>query len=325
MPNNQQDTMDEQQEEFVPVFLFTGFLEAGKTMFLQKTLSNERFNHGEKMLVLLCEEGIEELDLSGFPAGQITVQPVEKPEDLNAENMEKWLADCGAERVLVEYNGMWQISHLMENLPDDWAVYQAMCFVDATTFMQYNANMRSLVVDKLGFCEMVYFNRFTEDMVVEDFHQIVRGISRSIEIYYEYTDGRTMFDDIEDPLPFDVEADHITIEDRDYALFFRDLMEDTEKYVGKTVTFKGMAIKNPTFPKTVFAVGRYIMTCCIEDTQFCWLAAHYDQRFNPHQKHWILVTGKIEMRRQGGKPAPTISVQKIEDAKEPEQEVATFY
>lgn len=62
--------------------------------------------------------------------------------------------------MVLEYNGMWQLQQLFQNLPDDWAVYQEMFFADATTFLQYNANMRSLVVDKLNTCELVVFNRF---------------------------------------------------------------------------------------------------------------------------------------------------------------------
>ena len=38
----------------IPVYLFTGFLESGKTKFIQETLEDERFNAGEKTLLLLC-------------------------------------------------------------------------------------------------------------------------------------------------------------------------------------------------------------------------------------------------------------------------------
>ena len=49
-----------QAQQDVPVFLFTGFLEAGKTKFIQETLEDARFNNGEQTLLLLCEEGEEE-------------------------------------------------------------------------------------------------------------------------------------------------------------------------------------------------------------------------------------------------------------------------
>ena len=48
----------------IPVYSFTGFLDSGKTKFIQETLEDERFNAGERTLVLLFEEGEEEYDLS---------------------------------------------------------------------------------------------------------------------------------------------------------------------------------------------------------------------------------------------------------------------
>ena len=44
----------------IPVYLFTGFLEAGKSTFIKETMDDERFTNGEKTLLLLCEEGEEE-------------------------------------------------------------------------------------------------------------------------------------------------------------------------------------------------------------------------------------------------------------------------
>ena len=48
----------------IPVYLFTGFLDSGKTTFIQGSLEDPAFNSGEKTLVLLCEEGEEELNAS---------------------------------------------------------------------------------------------------------------------------------------------------------------------------------------------------------------------------------------------------------------------
>ena len=43
----------------IPVYVFTGFLDAGKTRFIQETLEDERFNSGERTLLLVFEEGEE--------------------------------------------------------------------------------------------------------------------------------------------------------------------------------------------------------------------------------------------------------------------------
>ena len=47
----------------MPVYLFTGFLESGKTTFIKETLGDPRFNNGQRTLILLCEEGETELEL----------------------------------------------------------------------------------------------------------------------------------------------------------------------------------------------------------------------------------------------------------------------
>ncbi len=315
------------QEDFIPVYLFLGFLEAGKTLFIEDALKDPKFNSGEKTLLLACEEGMEEYDAEEFEKLHITMHVIEDESELNPENLEKIVKECGAERVMIEYNGMWQIQTLFENMPDDWGVYQVVFIADATTFVQYNANMRSLVVDKLNMCELVYFNRVTEQTDTTELHQIVRGITRRADIYYEYPNGDTIFDDIEDPLPFDVNAKNIVIEDRDFALFYRDLMENTKNYENKTVTFKGLAVKNPTFPPNIFAVGRHIMTCCVEDIQYSWIAAQYGRDFKPHKDHWITVTAVVEVRfnQMQGVFVPMLHVNKLADAEPPEQTVATFY
>lgn len=321
--------MPKNNQEQIPVFLFLGFLESGKTRFMQETLEDKRFNSGEKTLVLVFEEGVEELDLSKFPykGRNIVLKTIDEKEEMNVPNLARLAYESGAERVVVEYNGMWQVSEFFSNMPDNWSVCQVMFFADAATFQSFNANMRSLVVDKLNICELAVFNRFEKSMDVNEFHKIVRGVSRRAEICYEYSDGKVAYDDIEDPLPFDIEADHIVVEDRDYALWYRDIMDEPEKYDGKTITFTGLAAKNKKFPDNCFAFGRHIMTCCVDDIQYCWAVAEWDKTFVPNQKKWLKITAKIEVKRhklyRGA--GPVLNVISLEDSKAPEREVATFY
>lgn len=316
------------QNEDIPVYLFVGFLEGGKTKFIQETMEDKRFNNGERTLLLVCEEGEEEYDFSRFPSKNVVQHVIEEKEDFNEENLRKILEDSGATRVVLEYNGMWTIQDMFENLPIEWAVYQAMCFVDSNTFLNYNQNMRSLVVDKINVSELVVFNRFdTQNMDNVEFHKIVRGVSRRTQIAFETTDGQVAYDDIEDPLPFDITKDEIDIEDRDFALFYRDIMEEPEKYQGKILTFRAAAARDPKFPKGVFAAGRHIMTCCVEDIQYCWLVAEWEKAEMLENRQWIRVTGKINIQRHKlykGK-GPVLQVQAVILTEPPAQEVATFY
>jgi len=311
----------------VPVYLFLGFLEAGKTKFIQETMEDKRFNNGERTLLLTCEEGVEEYDISKYPSKNVEIRVIEDKEELTEANLARLVSETKAERVVLEYNGMWLLKDLFDAMPEGWAIYQVMFFADASTFLNYNANMRSLVVDKLNMCELVVFNRMERTFDPQEFHKIVRGVSRRTEIAYEYTDGAVAYDDIEDPLPFDVEAPEIVIEDEDYALFYRDIMEDPKKYDGKTVTFKGMAARNPKFPKNTFAMGRNVMTCCVEDIQYCWFVTETEQEAQVQQKGWYIIKAKIRVQKHKfykGR-GPVLLPIEVSPAAPPEKEVATFY
>jgi len=313
----------------IPVYLFTGFLEAGKTRFIQGTLEDKRFNAGEATLLLMCEEGVEEYDLKKMPKGgaNVSLVPVESEEDLTTDNLAAWLKACNGKRVMVEYNGMWMLDKLYAAMPEGWTIYQELCFVDSTTFLTYNANMRSLVVDKFQSCELVVFNRYREDMDQMMFHKIVRATSRRSDIAYEREDGEVSYDDIEDPLPFDVNAPVIEIADTDFALWYRDLNEHMDTYNGKTVKFKGQVATEGRVPKGSFAVGRHIMTCCEADIAYGGVICDWKGAATLKQRDWITLTARVsvEYHKAYRGPGPVLKAIKVEPAQAPEQQVVTYY
>ena len=311
----------------IPVYMFTGFLEGGKTRFMQETLCDKRFNDGERTLVLMCEEGIEELDPSKFPSKYVYIETIEDIEEVTAEDLTKLVKKYQADRVLIEYNGMWLLSDLARVFPKEWTVYQEFMFVDAKTFIPYNTNMRSLMVDKLMTAELVVLNRADDTLNKEEIHKIIRGVSRRANIAYEYTDGHVEYDDIEDPLPFDVDAPVIEIGDNDYAIWYRDMFEELKKYAGKTVRFKGIVARNARLPEDTFIAGRHVMTCCVDDIEYSGLVCKWDKAETLTQRQWVIVTASIEVRfnRIYGGRGPVLHVIDVEPAEKPEKEVATFY
>lgn len=313
----------------IPVYLFTGFLEARKTTFIQGTLEDKRFNGGERTLLLLCEEGEVEYDLSRLPGGgkNVTVQTVDEETELTEQNLAAWQKACRAERVMVEYNGMWMLDNFFNAMPKEWVIYQELCFVHTPTFLGYNANMRALVVDKFQSCELVVFNRYTDDVDKMQLHKIVRATSRRCDIAYESPEGDVAYDDIEDPLPFDVNAPVIEIADSDYALFYRDLNEHMDTYNGKTVKFKGIVAVEGKMPKGSFAIGRHIMTCCEADIAYGGIICDWNGAQTLHQRDWVVLTAKlvIEYHKSYRKRGPVLKAIKVEKAEPPEQPVATYY
>lgn len=320
--------MAKQQQQDVPVYLFTGFLEAGKTKFIQETLEDPRFNNGERTLLLLCEEGEEEYAPDKFAAKCVICRTIDSEDELTTENLEKYLKEANAVRVVCEYNGMWLLDRFYSAMPESWAVYQEFFFADARSIMTYNANMRQLTFDKLQSCELAVFNRFDKSMDQMEYHKLVRTASRRAEIVYEYADGKIEYDNIEDPLPFDINAPVIEIKDEDYAIWYRDMSEDIGKYEGKTVRFTGRALTRKTLPGA-FIIGRHVMTCCVEDIQFAGLVCNWDKSKvrAMASDQWVTVTAKLNHKfhvSYGGK-GPVLTAIRVQVSQKPEQEVATFF
>lgn len=311
----------------LPVYLFTGFLEAGKTKFIQETLEDSRFHKGERTLLVLCEEGVEEYAPEQFCAPNVFLRTVEDEADFTAENLSAMQRELNPERILIEYNGMWLLDTLYSNMPEGWIVAQEFLFCDATTFLTYNANMRQLMVDKIKSAELVVLNRYRADMDRMAMHKVIRGISRRCDIAYEYADGKVEYDDIEDPLPFDIEAPVVNIEDRDYAIWYRDMSEEPKKYNGKTVRFKGRCLVRKNVPKGSFIIGRHIMTCCVEDIQFAGIICNWDKADTVRDDEWVILTATLENKfhRAYGRKGPVLTVLSMEETEKPEEAVATFY
>jgi len=312
----------------VPVYLFTGFLESGKTTFIKDTIADPRFFEGGKSLIILCEEGEVELDLSAPHMKNIAVEVIDDINDFTLAKLVKLQKQHDPDNIMIEYNGMWPLQKLFETMPEGWILAQNFMFCDATTFMGYNANMRSLVFDKLQACELVVFNRFTKDMDQMAYHKIVRGVSRRCEIAYELTTGEAIFDNFEDPLPYDIEADMIKVEDRDFAIWYRDVAEDPQKYHGKVVQVKGRAAVDPTHMKPGnFIFGRHLMTCCVDDIDFAGYLVQCGKDIQPENGSWYTLTAEIAFKwhKLYGEKGPVLILKELEYADEPDQPVATFY
>lgn len=314
----------------VSVYMFLGFLDSGKTKFIQETLEDARMENGERTVLLVCEEGEEEYNPSAFKVGNVAVEYLESADELNEATLSYITRKYRAQRVVVEYNGTWLLQQFFDAMPENWVINQMMTFFDSATFLSYNKNMRQLVFDKVNMTQMVVFNRFKGEMAQEEYHKIVRGISRRPEIVYEYIGGKVEYDEIEDPMPFDVNADVIEIEDRDFAWFYRDLSEKPQEYIGKTVSFKGMAAVSRKVPAGCIVIGRFIMTCCEADIAYDGFALKTNGLSDGiATKDWLKVEAKIgyEYSAVYRKRGPVLSAIRLEkcDPLPEEESVATYY
>lgn len=312
--------------EEIGVYIFCGFLEAGKTTFMSGALKSKELNTGEKTALLICEEGEEEYDENALK--NVTAFRLQK-EDITLEKMTTLQVEGKFERIFVEYNGMWELGDFLDAMPENWLICQIMAIFDCTTVSMFNANMRQLVFDKIQFADLVVFNRYKTGEDKMPYHKIVRGITRSNEIIYENERKQIEPDDIVDPLPFDMNAPIVNIEDRDYAYFYREIVENTKSFHGKVVRFLCNTAYDKSLGKTTVVVGRHIMTCCEADTKYSALVCEHNGTRTFTTGEWYYLTAKVCVTKHKvyGGEGPVLLAMKFEKANEPNPEdvVATFY
>ena len=308
----------------IPVYLFMGFLDAGKTTYVSNLMLKSRFSQGKRFLLLVCEEGECEYDIEALRKKQIEVRTVSSAEELTEARLRALERETGAQRIAIEYNAMWTLRPLAEALPEHWYVFQSITVFDSLTFEMYNANMRSLVYEMLTSSSVVVFNRLAPGRDKMPLHKAVRAVNRRGDIYYRFTNGAAEQDDIVDPLPFDLEAETVVIGDRDYALWFSDMYDDLDKYEGKRVKFLAWCGTDEECPPNQFMAGRHVLACCADDIQFAWLPCIYDGIDSLRLPGWYSVTGVLDTNddANGG---ISVKVSSVLPAKEPAEPVVSVY
>lgn len=310
----------------IPVYLFTGFLESGKTSFIRDTVSDPDFIDGENTLIILCEEGMEEYDEAALKKTNVDIVTVEDEEDLTTEFIKECEEKYKPARVLIEYNGMWKVSRLIEEvLPKNWPLVQVISTIDATTFEMYNSNMKSLLMEQIGLSDLVVFNRCKPDMKKGSYKRTIRAVNRKTAVFFEGEDGEEL-PVTDDDLPFDVSAKEIELEDYDYGTWYMDAMENPKKYEKKIMKFKAVVYKNRNFPKDVFVPGRFAMTCCADDIAFIGCVCHFDGAEQFKSKEWVDVEAevRVEYRKEYKAKGPVLYATKVTPAEKPEEDLVYF-
>lgn len=279
----------------VPVYLFTGFLESGKTALIKNTLLDEGFNDGEKTLLIRCEEGVEEYEEKMLKDTHTILVNVESASDLCADLLVEFDRRYEPDRVMIEYNGMWSVNDLLDmEMPLDWLLVQILTTIDATTFTTYMSNMRSIMYDQIFASEVVIFNRCEPEMKKSFLRSNIKAINKSAQLIYEMSDG-SINDLKDDELPFDVNASFIDLEDDDYGLWYMDALENPGKYRGKTIRFKGKVMRRPSDDEDIYVIGRLAMVCCADDMQLIGLMVKSNHAQQMVDGDWLILTASVEV------------------------------
>ena len=307
----------------IPVYLVAGFLDGGKTNFINGILE-DGFARQDRTLLICCEEGEEEYNPKALD--NVTVVTVEDEEDLKCSQLKAWEKQYKPKQVLIEYNGMWQMERLYRDvLPANWVLYQIMTFVQASTFELYAKNMGQLMMEKITNADLLVFNRCTEELKATLRSRNLRMVNRRADIYLEDNAGNSEDYNNDDTCPFDLDQELIDIPDDDFGVWYVDVMDHPDRWAGKMVHMKLIMCHSKKYPG-IHCPGRFAMVCCENDVQFLGLIAK-GMGLNQYQnRDWIEVTARMAVEKHEaykGK-GPVMHVMSIGPCEKPAQEVVTF-
>lgn len=310
----------------IPVYLFTGFLESGKTTCIQEVIEEGNFSDGARTLLILCEEGEHEIDDDLLMQNKISCVVMEDEDEFTEEMCKKLQDKYKPNRVVIEYNGMWDLEELYGSiLPETWIVVQTFTTVNAQTYEVYSNNMKPLLMAHFQMSDLVIFNRCDDSLNKPAARRSVKAINRRAQVLFEGKDG-SVESNIAEELPYDLNADVIVLEDDDFGLWYLDISENPQKYVGKTIQFKGQVYRNRTFPKDAFVPSRQAMTCCEDDIAKIGFMCHYPKASDFKTNSWVMVTVKVKTQKSKKHEGdfPVLYADKVEIAQPPAEELVYF-
>lgn len=312
----------------IPIYLFTGFMDSGKTTLIKETLLENGFAEEGNSLIICCEDGEIEFSEAELEKIGAKLVMIENEEDFTAERLAQIDAKYHPDQIFLEYNGTWGMDTIMETeMPKGWTIIQSLATVDATTFDMYLANMRAMIMEQLFATDVVIFNRCDDSTDKGKYRRNVKALNRKAQLVYERADGT--LDEREEELPFDISGDELEISDADYAIWYMDCMDNPKKYVGKKVSFLALVYNPDKLKKGTFVPGRFAMTCCIDDVTFIGFKCKYaDEDKIPH-KSWINITAEVryEFAREYKGKGPVlypVSIEPAEKPATPEDELVYF-
>ena len=305
----------------IPVYAVTGFLDAGKTDFINGILQ-DGFARQDKTLLICCEEGDEEYDVQAL--GNVEVVMLDDEEQFTKDALRELEKKHKPKQVLIEFNGMWPFEKLNE-LPANWILYQIMNFVYGPSFDVMARNMGQLMMEKIKNADLLVFNRCTPEVAAALRKRNLRMVNRRAEMYVEYEDGTSEDYVNADVCPFDVSQNPIEIPDDDFGVWYVDAMDHPEHYDGKRLHMKAIMCHSKKYPG-VFVPGRFAMVCCANDTQFLGVVARGDALKSYKNRDWIDITAtcKKEYFEAYQGDGPILYIEDVKPCEKPQQEVVTF-
>ncbi|MCR5421240.1 MAG: GTPase [Lachnospiraceae bacterium] len=306
------------------VYFVNGFLEAGKTTFIKELIGRESFRISGKTLILLCEEGDLEYEEKELEDSDSILEVINEEEDFNEENIMEIEKKYRPERVIVEYNGMWDRKNL--ELPWYWDDIMEIAVFDASTFKLYSDNMRPLLAEQVRQAELVIFYKADEvrDRLAS-YMRNIKAINNRAAFVFRGKEGDIILDPDEN-LPYDINGDALELDEEGFAVACMDSLERYELYEGKKVHFKACVYKMKDGSDLEFVAGRKIMTCCEADLTFLGIICGYPKAYELENREWVEIYGIMRVRFDDilHRDIPVCRITELKKIAPPDNEIITL-
>lgn len=302
------------------LYLFTGFLESGKTTTIKYMLQNGSLGTEErKTLLILCEEGDEEFPQDLLAKFDIHLEVISRQEQYTAAYLEGLLENHKCTDVIVEYNGFWPSARVYLELPPGWYVKEKYFCADASTIAAYGVNLKVETDDKIQYSSYSAFNRVTPSMDVSVLRGLCRKNSFRTRVFYQYTDG-SICEDLEyDSPPYNMEAEIVDIQDHWVGCFMLDLARRPGFYRKNAVRFRGYFKRKGE----LLLFGRDVTLARREDATFWGIPCKLEGQFvgDLSDVQWWTLTATIESNEHEERGGLYLCVLAYESSLEPRQPI----
>lgn len=258
----------------IPVTLVKGFLEAGKSTYINKMLQNESA-HTTSTLLLCFEEGEVSFDPNTLKNCSVILEEINDEVLLNRNYLEQLSSLHSPSRIIVEYNSMWKMQEF--EFPHNWNIVRRISILSGNTLGIYLDNMRAFMGPMLSRCDQIIINRCDNLKFLSSIKRKLRPLlDDPSNVIIESQGKEYPFDVLEDLPPYSLDAEQVTISADDYVYWFYDCQDYPDRYEGKHLLLQGNIKKSPVLKDGEFAFGKIAITCCEADMSFLGYIAHFE-------------------------------------------------
>ena len=134
----------------IPVFLFNGFLDSGKTTLIKEIIEGEEAYGGYNTLIITFEDGEIEYSKEWQDKNKVNVVFVDEDENYKDELFYyELIKKYHPKQIVMELNAFVNFNEIM--LPRIFMVYQEITLFDTNKFELYYNNMKPLKTIKLEY------------------------------------------------------------------------------------------------------------------------------------------------------------------------------